>query len=623
MDGRSMRRSLIYLLIIVAITAIVFTLFSDSVGGSQEISINEVVSLAARGDLAVIEIRGNELEILTVSGEALTSRKEAEASVVELLERAGVDPLTTKIEIVVKGSSGLSSLFGILFNFLPLIFFGAILLFMMRQAQGNSNQTFSFGRSRARVATGNGPTVSFDDVAGVEEAKEELLEVVEFLKFPERFLALGAKIPKGVLLIGPPGTGKTLMARAVSGEAGVPFFSISGSEFVEMFVGVGASRVRDLFDQAKRNSPCIVFVDEIDAVGRHRGAGLGGGHDEREQTLNQILVEMDGFDTGTNVIVLAATNRPDILDPALLRPGRFDRRVTLDNPDIRGRKQILEVHSKGKPLSADVDLELVARQTVGFSGADLANLVNESAILAARQNQKEIGPQEFYESIDRVTAGPARKSRRINDREKRMTAYHESGHALVAHMLPEADPVAKVTIVARGHSGGFTKTIPTEDRSLITRNQLEARLAMAMGGRVAEELVFGEITTGASNDLEQATNIAQTMVTRYGMSKKLGPRTFGKREEMVFLGREISEQRDYSDRVAKTIDEEVRRLIQTAYDTAKRILTEERVRLDHISDYLLEHETIDEEQVPDLFDAPFDAPPAAGMPAVPTPVPGD
>ena len=623
MDGRSMRRSLIYLLIIVAITAIVFTLFSDSVGGSQEISINEVVSLAARGDLAVIEIRGNELDILTVSGEALTSRKEAEASVVELLERAGVDPLTTDIEIVVKGSSGLSSLFGILFNFLPLIFFGAILLFMMRQAQGNSNQTFSFGRSRARVDTGNSPTVSFDDVAGVEEAKEELLEVVEFLKFPERFLALGAKIPKGVLLIGPPGTGKTLMARAVSGEAGVPFFSISGSEFVEMFVGVGASRVRDLFDQAKRNSPCIVFVDEIDAVGRHRGAGLGGGHDEREQTLNQILVEMDGFDTATNVIVLAATNRPDILDPALLRPGRFDRRVTLDNPDIRGRKQILEVHSKGKPLSADVDLELVARQTVGFSGADLANLVNVSAILAARQNQKEIGPQEFYESIDRVTAGPARKSRRINDREKRMTAYHESGHALVAHMLPEADPVAKVTIVARGHSGGFTKTIPTEDRSLITRNQLEAKLAMAMGGRVAEELVFGEITTGASNDLEQATNIAQKMVTRYGMSKKLGPRTFGKREEMVFLGREISEQRDYSDRVAKTIDEEVRRLIQTAYDTAKRILTEERVRLDHISDYLLEHETIDEEQVPDLFDAPFDAPPAAGMPPVPAPVPGD
>ncbi|MDP6453970.1 MAG: ATP-dependent zinc metalloprotease FtsH [SAR202 cluster bacterium] len=620
MDGRSMRRSLIYLLIIVAITAIVFTLFSDAVGGSQEISINEVVALTARGDVAVIEIRGDNLDVLTVSGELLTSRKETGSSIVEILERAGVDPVTTNVEIVVKGSSGLSSLLGILFNFLPLIFFGAILLFMMRQAQGNSNQTFSFGRSRARVAMGNSPTVSFDDVAGVEEAKEELQEVVEFLKFPERFLALGAKIPKGVLLVGPPGTGKTLMARAVSGEAGVPFFSISGSEFVEMFVGVGASRVRDLFDQAKRNAPCIVFVDEIDAVGRHRGAGLGGGHDEREQTLNQILVEMDGFDTGTNVIVLAATNRPDILDPALLRPGRFDRRVTLDNPDIRGRRQILEVHSKGKPLSADVDLDRVARQTVGFSGADLANLVNESAILAARQNQKEIGPQEFYESIDRVMAGPQRKSRRISERDKEMTAYHEAGHALVAHTLPEADPVAKVTIVARGHAGGFTKTIPIEDRSLITRNQLEARLAMAMGGRAAEELVFDEVTTGASNDLEQATNIAQTMVTRYGMSQKLGPRTFGKREEMVFLGREISEQRDYSDTVAQTIDEEVRRLIQAAYDTAKRILEEERVKLDHISSYLIEYETIDEEQVPEIFDSP---PPAADMPPAPAPVPAD
>ncbi len=620
MDGRSMRRSLIYLLIIVAITAIVFTLFSDAVGGSQEISINEVVALTARGDVAVIEIRGDNLDVLTVSGELLTSRKETGSSIVEILERAGVDPVTTNVEIVVKGSSGLSSLLGILFNFLPLIFFGAILLFMMRQAQGNSNQTFSFGRSRARVAMGNSPTVSFDDVAGVEEAKEELQEVVEFLKFPERFLALGAKIPKGVLLVGPPGTGKTLMARAVSGEAGVPFFSISGSEFVEMFVGVGASRVRDLFDQAKRNAPCIVFVDEIDAVGRHRGAGLGGGHDEREQTLNQILVEMDGFDTGTNVIVLAATNRPDILDPALLRPGRVDRRVTLDNPDIRGRRQILEVHSKGKPLSADVDLDRVARQTVGFSGADLANLVNESAILAARQNQKEIGPQEFYESIDRVMAGPQRKSRRISERDKEMTAYHEAGHALVAHTLPEADPVAKVTIVARGHAGGFTKTIPIEDRSLITRNQLEARLAMAMGGRAAEELVFDEVTTGASNDLEQATNIAQTMVTRYGMSQKLGPRTFGKREEMVFLGREISEQRDYSDTVAQTIDEEVRRLIQAAYDTAKRILEEERVKLDHISSYLIEYETIDEEQVPEIFDSP---PPAADMPPAPAPVPAD
>lgn len=612
-----MRRSLIYLLIIVAITAIVFTLFSDAVGGSEEVSINEVVAMTARGDVAAIEVSGNKLTLQTVSGEILTSRKEERATIMEILEQAGVDPVTTNVDIVVKGNSGLSSLLGILFNFLPLIFFGAILLFMMRQAQGNSNQTFSFGRSRARMSMGNSPTVSFTDVAGVEEAKEELQEVVEFLKFPERFLALGAKIPKGVLLVGPPGTGKTLMARAVSGEAGVPFFSISGSEFVEMFVGVGASRVRDLFDQAKRNAPCIVFVDEIDAVGRQRGAGLGGGHDEREQTLNQILVEMDGFEAGTNVIVLAATNRPDILDPALLRPGRFDRRVTLDNPDIAGRKQILEVHSNGKPLTSEVDLGSIARQTVGFSGADLANLVNESAILAARRNIKEIGPSEFYESIDRVMAGPQRKSRRISDREKEMTAYHEAGHALVAHTLPEADPVAKVTIVARGHAGGFTKTIPEEERNLITRNQLEARLAMAMGGRVAEELVFDEVTTGASNDLEQATSIAQTMITRYGMSEKLGPRTFGKRDEMVFLGREISEQRDYSDTVAQAIDEEVRRLLQTAYDTAKNILVSHRAKLDHISNYLIVHETIEENQVPGIFDAP----PGADM--TPAPAPAD
>ena len=617
MNGRSMRRSMFYLLIIVAITGIVFTLFSDAVGGSQEISINEAVALTARGDIRLIEVDGDRLTLETVTGELLTSRKEEGSSIVEILERAGVDPVTSKVDIVVQGSSGFSSFLGILFNFLPLIFFGAILLFMMRQAQGNSSQTFSFGKSRARLFVGNSPSVSFDDVAGVDEAKEELAEVVEFLKFPERFLALGAKIPKGVLLIGPPGTGKTLMARAVAGEAGVPFFSISGSEFVEMFVGVGASRVRDLFDQAKRNAPCIVFVDEIDAVGRHRGAGLGGGHDEREQTLNQILVEMDGFDTTTNVIVLAATNRPDILDPALLRPGRFDRRVTLDNPDIRGRKQILEVHSKGKPLTEEVDLQQVARQTVGFSGADLANLVNESAILAARRNRKDIGPAEFAESIDRVVAGPERKSRLITAREKEITAYHEAGHALVAHVLPDADPVAKVTIVARGQAGGYTRTLPEEDRSLLTRNQLEARLAMALGGRVAEQLVFEEVTTGAGSDLEQATNIARTMVTRYGMSEKLGPRTFGKREEMVFLGREISEQRDYSDSVAQTIDEEVHRLIDTAQNTARDVLEEHRPRLDRISKYLLEHETIEEYQVKEVFDTP----PAPDL--SPAPVPAD
>jgi cell division protease FtsH len=605
-----MRNSLIYLLIIVAVIAIFFTLFSRPLGGSQEISINEVVALTARGDVAAIEVRGDILDILTVSGESLTSRKEEGASIVEILERSGVDPVTTNVEISVKGSSGLSSIIGILFNFLPLIFFGAVLLFMMRQAQGGSNQTFSFGKSRARVAMGNSPTVSFDDVAGVAEAKEELQEVVEFLKFPERFLALGAKIPKGVLLIGPPGTGKTLMARAVSGEAGVPFFSISGSEFVEMFVGVGASRVRDLFDQAKRNAPCIVFVDEIDAVGRHRGAGLGGGHDEREQTLNQILVEMDGFESGTNVIVLAATNRPDILDPALLRPGRFDRKVTLDNPDIAGRKQILEVHSKGKPLTADVDLENIARQTGGFSGADLANLVNESAILAARRNLKEIGPPEFYESVDRVIAGPQRKSRRISDREKEMTAYHEAGHALVAHVLPNADKPFKVTIVARGQTGGHTRYLPEEDRQMWTKHQFEDMLAAALGGRVAEEVVFNEVTTGAGNDLEQATNIAQSMVTRYGMSEKLGPRTFGKREQMVFLGREISQQRDYSNDVAETIDDEIHDIINSAYESAQKAITENMAKLTQLSKYLLENETAESDVLEQIWSTPPSAEPA-------------
>ena len=608
-----MRRTLIYLLIIVAVTAIVFTLIGGSVGGDEEVSLDAVISMTAREEVDRIEVKGDALTITTATGETLTSRKESDSSIVEILQNAGIDPITSRVEIMVRGQSGLSSFVGIMINFLPLIIFGAVLLFMMRQAQGNTNQTFSFGRSRARMFMGNSPQVSFSDVAGVEEAKEELLEVVEFLKYPERFLALGAKIPKGVLLVGPPGTGKTLMARAVAGEAGVPFFSISGSEFVEMFVGVGASRVRDLFDQAKRNAPCIVFVDEIDAVGRHRGAGLGGGHDEREQTLNQILVEMDGFETGTNVIVMAATNRPDILDPALLRPGRFDRRVILDNPDLKGRKEILGVHSKGKPLDEDVDLERVARQTVGFSGADLANLVNEAAILTARRMKKLIGISEFSESIDRVTAGPERRSRVITAHEKEVTAYHESGHALVAHVLPDADPVAKVTIIARGQTGGYTKTVPEEDRHLITRNQLEARLAMAMGGRAAEELVFGDITTGATNDLEQATNIARTMVTRFGMSEKLGPRTFGKREELIFLGREISEQRDYSDSVAEQIDDEVHSLISGAYQTAMRILKDHRPRLDHISSYLMENETIEEDQFPDIFDNP----------PTPAPIPAD
>ena len=604
MIPRSIRSSFIYLLIVVAVIAIFFTLFSEPLSSSREIPISDVITMAASDQLETIDVKRDKLVVTTVGGETFTSRKEEGASIYTMLTDAGVDPLRSRVAIDVKGSGGLGSLFGLLLNFLPLIFFGAVLLFMMRQAQGNTNQTFSFGRSRARMFVGNSPSVSFADVAGVEEAKEELQEVVEFLKFPERFLSLGAKIPKGVLLVGPPGTGKTLLARAVAGEAGVPFFSISGSEFVEMFVGVGASRVRDLFDQAKRNSPCIIFVDEIDAVGRHRGAGLGGGHDEREQTLNQILVEMDGFDTNVNIIVLAATNRPDILDPALLRPGRFDRRVVLDNPDIRGRTEILKVHSKGKPLDEDVELEVVAKQTVGFSGADLANLVNESAILAARRNKTVITADEFAESVDRVVAGPERRSRLVSEREKELTAYHEAGHALVARMLPHADPPFKVTIVARGQTGGHTRYLPEEDRHLWTKNQFQDMLAAAMGGRVAEELEFDEVTTGASNDLEQATDIARTMVTRYGMSEKLGPRTFGKRQELVFLGREISEQRDYSDSVAETIDEEVRGLIDSAYQTAKRVLRTNKAKLTQLAQYLIANETADADALDEIFKSP-------------------
>ena len=602
MSPRLLRNGFIYLLITVAVLAIFFTLFSDNLGGSQEIPINEVISRSVRGEVQKIEVREDRLTVITNSGETLTSRKESGASMVDTLRESGVDPAVSGVAVDVKGTSGLGSLFGLLINFLPLIFFGALLLFMMRQAQGGSNQTFSFGKSRARMFVGNSPAVSFSDVAGVEEAKEELQEVVEFLKVPERFVSLGAKIPKGVLLIGPPGTGKTLLARAVAGEAGVPFLSISGSEFVEMFVGVGASRVRDLFEQAKRNAPCIVFVDEIDAVGRHRGAGLGGGHDEREQTLNQILVEMDGFDVNTNIIVVAATNRPDILDPALLRPGRFDRRVVLDNPDVKGREQILEVHSKGKPLAEGIDLGRVARQTMGFSGADLANLVNESAILAARRSKTEITEEEFAESIDRVMVGPARKSRVVNAREKEITAYHEAGHALVGYMLPNADMPFKVTIVARGRSGGHTRYLPDEDRNLWTKGQFQDMMAAAMGGRVAEQITFDDITTGASNDLEQATNIARTMVTRYGMSSKLGPRTFGKREELVFLGREISEQRDYSDKIAQDIDEEVYTLVETAYQRATKVLTDNKAKLAQLARHLIAHETVEGDELRELLD---------------------
>ena len=614
MNNKLLGNAFIYLIIFAAVIAIFFTLFNSG-GREDKIGLSQVLAMAKSSQISRIVIDGNNLTITPKSGtpgQLFTATKEEGTSIFELLAAEGITPGESGIDIEVKGSGGFGSIFGVLLQFLPLIFFGAILLFMMRQAQGNNSQAMSFGRSRARMFTGSRPTVTFTDVAGIEESKTELQEIVEFLKYPERFLALGAHIPKGVLLVGPPGTGKTLLARAVAGEAGVPFFSISGSEFVEMFVGVGASRVRDLFDQAKRNSPAIVFVDEIDAVGRHRGAGLGGGHDEREQTLNQILVEMDGFDTSTNVIIIAATNRPDILDPALLRPGRFDRRVMLDLPDINGRWAILNVHVKGKPLDETVRLENVAQQTPGFSGADLANLVNEAAILAARRNMKEIGASEIAESIDRVIMGPERRTRVISQREKEIVAYHESGHALLGHLLPLADPIQKISIISRGMAAGYTRSVPLEDHIFHSRPEILDRMSMALGGRIAEELTFNQVTTGASDDLEKVTQMARAMVTRFGMSEKLGPRTFGKKEELVFLGREISEQRDYSERVAQEIDDEVQSIIIEAYSRGKRVLMENYAKLTQVARHVMHHEVVEGDELTELFDS--QAPPLEQLP---------
>lgn len=605
MDARWFRNSFFWLIAMVFVLAIGFQVLHNQSSNTTNVSVTGKGGLVA---LVQADMQKRQPVTLTQDGSTVTLQEPNQSTkyqttisdrldVTEILKNAGVQTASPRfsryVEVKYTQPSQLGNWISTLVGFLPLLLFGALLFFMMRQAQGSNNQALSFGKSRARMFAGNRPTITFADVAGVEEAKLELAEVVEFLKYPDKFAALGARIPRGVLLVGPPGTGKTLLSRAVAGEAGVPFFSISGSEFVEMFVGVGASRVRDLFDQAKRNAPCIVFVDEIDAVGRQRGAGLGGSHDEREQTLNQILVEMDGFDTNTNVIVIAATNRPDVLDPALLRPGRFDRQVVLDNPDIRGRNQVLEVHARGKPFEKSVNLQTLAKQTPGFSGADLANLLNEAAILAARRNKKAIGMNELEEAIDRVISGPERKSRIISEKEKAITAYHEVGHALVARLLPNLDPLHKITIVARGLAGGYTRLLPTEDRYLYSKTQFEETLAFSLGGHAAEQLIFGDVTTGASNDIERATSLAREMVTRYGMSEKIGPLALGKKDELVFLGRDIGEQRNYSEAVAQEIDTEVRNLINRAYSVARDILIKHKDKLITVSEKLITEETIE------------------------------
>jgi cell division protease FtsH len=588
-------------MILIAVVAVFSVLLSKMNTKPAEIALSDVVSLSQQHQIKNIEINGDTLVITKIDNSQVEAFKETNSNIYDI---QGLD--LTGVVVAVK-SSGIN--WGtLLIDFLPLILFGGLILFFFRSAKGTNNQAMLFGRSQAKLFPADKPTTTFEDVAGADEAKQELHEVVEFLKNREKFQSLGARIPKGVLLVGPPGTGKTLMARAVAGEAGVPFFSISGSEFVEMFVGVGASRVRDLFDKAKRNAPCIVFIDEIDAVGRQRGAGMGGGNDEREQTLNQILVEMDGFDTNVSVIVLAATNRPDVLDPALLRPGRFDRRVVLDLPDMIGRLAVLKVHAKGKPLANITDLEVIAKATPGFSGADLANLINEAAILAARRGKKSVTALELNESIDRVIAGPERKSRRISAKEKSVTAYHEAGHALVAHLLPNSDPVHKISIIARGQAGGYTRILPQEDRNVATRSQLNAVLAVDLGGRMAEKLIFDDISTGASSDIRHATDMARKMVTVWGMSDKLGPRTFGKQEELVFLGRQISEQRDYSEKTANQIDGEVNLFLADAYDIATKILTDNKDRLIHLAQILMVKENLEGDALETAFSEPVNTP---------------
>jgi cell division protease FtsH len=560
--------------------------------------IKEKTGLIATGKIEEVSVntKDNTLDVKKTNGESFSTGYPpyTEQSLIDRLEGSNV-----KTEVHGSGSSGLLSLLTLI---LPFILFFGFWIFLMNQMQGGGSRVMNFGKSKAKRMSVDAPKITFRDVAGVDEAVQELEEIKEFLENPKKFQALGARIPKGVLLYGPPGTGKTLLARAVAGEAGVPFFSISGSDFVEMFVGVGASRVRDLFEQAKQNSPCIIFMDEIDAVGRHRGAGMGGGHDEREQTLNQLLVEMDGFEMKDNIILIAATNRPDILDPALLRPGRFDRQVVVDRPDRKGRKHILEVHTRGKPLAREIELDTLAGQTPGFTGADLANLINEAALLTARSGSREISMKELEEGIMRVIAGPEKKTRVMSEKERLITAYHEVGHAIVGQLLPNCDPVHKISIISRGQALGYTISLPTEDKFLTTRAELTDTMAMTLGGRAAEEIVFGEITTGASNDLEKVTETAKQMVMRFGMSERLGPRVFGHDRGQPFLGREFSSEPDYSDEIAREIDDEIRRIVEGAHQTAKGLLGERREELDKVSKLLLERETIDAKQFAALLD---------------------
>jgi cell division protease FtsH len=618
-------RNLFIILAIFLVVAGIFMLFGGKTDKLNQVPLGKVADEVVAGQVSKIEVSDNDLTVFLKDGSKQASIKEKEAALSDTLKNSyGVDVSKIKDANITPVASGSSSLLlsTILPFVIPFVLIAGFIWFLMRQVQGSNNRAMSFGQSGAKLLeqSDRRKRVTFADVAGIKEAKEELKEIVEFLRFPQKFFSLGARIPKGVLLLGPPGVGKTLVARAVAGEANVPFFHISGSEFVEMFVGVGASRVRDLFKRAKRNAPCIIFIDEIDAVGRQRGAGLGGSHDEREQTLNQILVEMDGFENETNVIVVAATNRPDVLDPALLRPGRFDRQVVLDQPDINDRESILKIHAKGKPLAADVNIRAIAERTPGFSGADLANLVNEGAILAARHNQKEIKQLDLYNAIEKVMLGPERKSHLMSKKEKEIVAWHEAGHALVATVMPHADPVHKVSIVSRGRAGGFTMKLPSEDKNLHSKSEFLADLAVSLGGYATEKMIFNELTTGASNDLKVATSLARKLITSYGMSENLGPMTFGETHEMIFLGREISEQKNYSEKVAAKIDEEISGLIGRAYETATEILKKYRKHLTLIANKLMEKETLErgefEELVSDITpsDKLLKGPETGGLP---------